>query len=232
MKFINNIVPIVTVDGPSGSGKGALSKQLAYILGWNLLDSGMIYRILACEALDNNIDMCNEDSLQVMMSKIKVSFINIKNSFVVYCNDKEIKKNIHTEFVGNLASKIALFPKVRDVLLKYQRTFCVFPGLVADGRDMGTIVFPNAIVKIFLNAAVKVRAQRRLDQLQKVNFSVNFKCLSSQIKERDDRDCNRQLAPLVPAVDAFVLDSTHLSKNEVENKALLFIQKKIGIINY
>ncbi|ADV33777.1 cytidylate kinase [Candidatus Blochmanniella vafra str. BVAF] len=220
-----NIIPVITIDGPSGVGKGTLSRRLSNILGWNLLDSGIIYRILASIALDNNIDTNNEIKLIMLIPLIKIDFLRKNNRFIVLLNKKEIDKNIYTEIIGNLASKIAIFPKLRASLLRYQRKFCIWPGLVADGRDMGTIVFPNAMVKIFLYASERKREQRRLDQLQKTNFNVNFNCLLSQIRERDNRDYTRKIAPLIPSVDALMLDSTDLSENEVTNKVLTYMKQ-------
>lgn len=227
---MNQTVPVITIDGPSGVGKGTVSRKLANILGWNLLDSGVIYRILVTTALSKNIDLHNAEELVDFISKIKIDFIRVKNKFFIFCNNKQINKNIHTEFIGNLASKIAEHPKIRVALLKYQRQYCRFPGLIADGRDMGTIIFPNAIVKFFLYASNKERQYRRLDQLRKTDFNVNFKFLVSQIKERDDRDYNRKIAPAVPAADAFILDSTYLSEVEVINTMRTYIKIKTTLI--
>lgn len=224
---MNNTIPIITIDGPSGAGKGTVSRKLANFLGWNVLDSGIIYRILAITALSKNIDLHNEEQLVMLISNMKINFINTKKSFLVYCNNQEVKKDIYMESIGNIASKISTFPKIRNSLLVYQRKYCVKPGLIADGRDMGTIVFPNAIIKFFLHASLKERQFRRLDQLRKINFNVNFKSLMLQVKERDDRDYHRKIAPTIPAADALILDSTRLSEVEVISKMKTYIKEKL-----
>lgn len=227
---MNNFPPVITIDGPSGSGKGILSKKLASILGWNLLDSGIIYRMLALKVVNNKIDINNEFQLAKLAYTIKINFVNKLNKFSILFNNQEITQDVYTEFIGNVASKIAIFPKVRKILLEYQRTFCVFPGLIADGRDMGTVVFPDAILKVFLYASLEERKRRRLYQSQKKFFNVNLKfskSMHNMIKERDQRDCTRALAPLFPAVDALVLDSTHLSPTEIRVKIFTYIKENL-----
>lgn len=227
--MLNNLPPIITIDGPSGSGKSTLSKKLASMLGWNVLDSGIIYRVLALMALNNHIDINDENKLADLANTIRITFINgLDGKCLMIFKNTEITKNICTEVVGNMASKIAVFPKVRDILLEYQRKFCMFPGLVADGRDMGTVVFPNALLKIFLHASLEKRRQRKLHQLQQKFSNVNFECaVLKKIQERDERDYSRVFAPLFPAVDALVLDSTYLSQEEIGIKVITYIKKNL-----
>lgn len=225
---MNNLLPIITIDGPSGSGKSTLSKKLASLLGWNVLDSGIIYRSLALMALNNQIDINDESKLEDFANTIKITFINKLGKFLVFFKNIEITQDVCTEIIGDVASKIAVFPKVREILLEYQRTFCVFPGLVADGRDMGTVVFPNAILKVFLYASLEKRRNRKLHQLQQKFSSVNFKfSMLKKIQERDKRDYSRAVAPLFPAVDALILDSTYLSQEEVKVKVFTYIKKNL-----
>nr|WP_159715426.1 (d)CMP kinase [Blochmannia endosymbiont of Camponotus nipponensis] len=225
---MDNIFPVITIDGPSGVGKGTLSKGLAKILGWNLLDSGIIYRVLASVVLENKININHEEKVAVLTETIQITFINSKNNFIISFNGKKIKKDIYTETIGNCASKIATFSQVRKNLLRYQRTFCKCPGLIADGRDMGTVVFPNAKLKIFLYASFKERERRRLHQLQKKKLNVNFELLLSQIRERDERDYTRRSAPLTPAFGSLILDSTYLSAEEVKSKVLMYIRESMA----
>lgn len=224
---MNKIFPVITIDGPSGVGKGTLSRGLAKIFRWNLLDSGIIYRVLALAALKNKINLNCEEKIAVFAEDIRIGFIKRENNIFVLFDGKEIKKDIYTETIGNYASKIAAFSKVRRNLLKYQRAFCQYPGLIADGRDMGTVVFPNAELKIFLYASFKERERRRVHQLQKKKIDVNFKLLLSQIRERDERDYKRKSAPLTPAIGSLMLDSTHLSAEEVQSKVLTHIRESL-----
>ncbi|PLR40277.1 (d)CMP kinase [Chimaeribacter coloradensis] len=212
--------PVITVDGPSGAGKGTLCKALAETFGWHLLDSGAIYRVLALAALHHQVDIQSEDALVPLAAHLDVQFISRNGQLEVILEGEDVSHEIRTETVGNTASQAAAFPRVREALLRRQRAFRDLPGLIADGRDMGTVVFPDAPVKIFLDASAEERARRRMLQLQEKGFSVNFERLLAEIKERDDRDRNRAIAPLVPASDALLLDSTSMSISEVIEKAL------------
>ncbi|MDU6412624.1 MAG: (d)CMP kinase [Yersiniaceae bacterium] len=211
---------VITVDGPSGAGKGTLCKALAETFGWHLLDSGAIYRVLALAALHHQVDIQSEDALVPLAAHLDVQFISRNGQLEVILEGEDVSHEIRTETVGNTASQAAAFPRVREALLRRQRAFRDLPGLIADGRDMGTVVFPDAPVKIFLDASAEERARRRMLQLQEKGFSVNFERLLAEIKERDDRDRNRAIAPLVPASDALLLDSTSMSISEVIEKAL------------
>lgn len=214
------IAPVITIDGPSGAGKGTLCKALAEALQWHLLDSGAIYRVLALAALHHQVAIDSEEALVPLAAHLDVRFEVEQGQLTVVLEGEDVSQAIRNETVGNTASQIAAFPRVREALLRRQRAFRAAPGLIADGRDMGTVVFPDAPVKIFLDASSEERAHRRMRQLQEKGFSVNFERLLSKIKERDDRDRNRTVAPLVPAADALVLDSTRLTIDEVIAKAL------------
>ncbi|WP_406704781.1 (d)CMP kinase [Sodalis sp.] len=214
------IAPVITIDGPSGAGKGTLCKALAEALQWHLLDSGAIYRVLALAALHHQVAIDSEEALVPLAAHLDVRFEVEQGQLTVVLEGEDVSQAIRNETVGNTASQIAAFPRVREALLRRQRAFRAAPGLIADGRDMGTVVFPDAPVKIFLDASSEERAHRRMRQLQEKGFSVNFERLLSEIKERDDRDRNRTVAPLVPAADALVLDSTRLTIDEVIAKAL------------
>ncbi|WP_427979871.1 (d)CMP kinase [Agarivorans sp.] len=220
-------VPVVTIDGPSGSGKGTLCQKLAEHYQWHLLDSGAIYRVLALAALHHNVVLDNEDALSLLAAHLDVSFKANEGGTLVILEGEDVSLEIRKETAGNAASKVAAFPRVREALLRRQRAFKQAPGLIADGRDMGTVVFVDAPVKIFLEASAAERAQRRYNQLQEKGFNVSFEHLLSEIEERDQRDRNRTVAPLVPAQDALVIDSTSLSIEEVVQLSIEFIDSKL-----
>jgi len=223
------IAPVITIDGPSGAGKGTLCKAMAEALQWHLLDSGAIYRVLALAALHHQVDMASEEALVPIAAHLDVRFVSNNGEMEVILEGEDVTGEIRTQDVSNTASKVAAFPRVREALLRRQRGFRDFPGLIADGRDMGTVVFPDAPVKIFLDASSEERANRRMLQLQEKGFSVNFERLLSEIKERDERDRNRAIAPLVPADDALVLDSTTMSIEEVIEVALNYAREKLTL---
>lgn len=219
--------PVITIDGPSGAGKGTLCKALAEKLAWHLLDSGAIYRVLALAALHHQVDITSEDALVPLATHLDVKFAAGDTRTQVILEGEEVTAEIRTQEVSNAASKVAAFPRVREALLRRQRGFRELPGLIADGRDMGTVVFPDAPVKIFLDASPNERAQRRMQQLQASGIDVNFERLLAETVERDDRDRNRAVAPLVPAEDAFVIDSTEIDIEKVIAIALEFILQKL-----
>ncbi|ROR11258.1 (d)CMP kinase [Erwinia sp. JUb26] len=223
------IAPVITIDGPSGAGKGTLCKAMAEALQWHLLDSGAIYRVLALAALHHQVDITSEEALVPMAAHLDVRFVSSQGEMEVILEGEDVSGEIRTQDVSNTASKVAAFPRVREALLRRQRGFRELPGLIADGRDMGTVVFPDAPVKIFLDASSEERAHRRMLQLQEKGFSVNFERLLSEIKERDERDRNRAIAPLVPADDALVLDSTTMSIEQVIEVALKYAREKLAI---
>lgn len=220
--------PVITVDGPSGAGKGTLCMLLAEKLGFHLLDSGAIYRVLALAAIHHGVDTESEDALVPLATHLDVQFIAEGELVKVILEGEDVSGELRKEETGMAASKVAALPRVREALLRRQRAFSAEPGLVADGRDMGTVVFPNAEAKIFLDASAEERANRRLKQLQGKGLDVKFDDLLSEIQERDDRDRNRPVAPLRPAEDALVLDSTSMNIEQVVEKALHYIESKLA----
>ncbi|MDG6332749.1 (d)CMP kinase [Glaesserella parasuis] len=218
---------VITVDGPSGAGKGTLCHTLAEKLGFDFLDSGAIYRILALAAVKQGIAFENETALAQIGRNLNVKFVPENNEIQVILDGENVGDQIRTAQAGQNASKIAVYPQVREALLQRQRDFRSPKGLIADGRDMGTVVFPEAEIKFFLDASAEERTKRRVKQLQEKGFNANFDEILAEIKERDFRDRNRPVAPLVPAKDAMILDSTHLSIEEVIQQALDYIAQKL-----
>lgn len=200
--------PVLTIDGPSGSGKGTIAQLMAKELGWHYLDSGAIYRVLAQAALKHNVELSDEPKLAELASNLDVVFSLQQEQLSVMLEGEDVSTLIRSEKAGNAASKVAALPAVRSALLQRQRDFCQQPGLVTDGRDMGTVVFPGAVYKVFLTASAQERAQRRYKQLKEKGIESNLSDLVTEISERDVRDTQRAVAPLTPADDALVLDST------------------------
>ena len=200
-------VPVITIDGPTASGKGTVAHRVASALGWQVLDSGALYRLTALAVLKRGIQP--EDALAV--SEVPANLDILFHPGGILLDGQEVSDRIRHEEIGNLASQIAPIPALRSALLARQRAFRVAPGLVADGRDMGTIVFPDAPLKIFLVADVEARAKRRCNQLIEKGISANLEDLLKDMRERDARDMQRTVAPLVPAQDAHVVDSSHLT---------------------
>ena len=212
--------PVICVDGPSGAGKGTLSRELAARLGWHLLDSGALYRVLGFACRHRKIPLSDEAQVVEMARQLDVAFVPTVAGVSVFLGGEDVSLPIRTEDGGRDASKVALLPAVREALLHRQRELAVLPGLVADGRDMGTVVFPTSPLKIFLTASAKVRAERRFHQLQGQGQSVSLARLLSDIEERDRRDKSRSASPLVPAEDAVVVDSSELSPDAVLDTVL------------
>jgi len=217
-------VPIVTVDGPSGSGKGTVSRALAKRLGWHLLDSGALYRVTALAAQRAGVDLGNEAEVARVAASLDVQFSEGEQERVLLAGD-DVTHELRTEQCGEAASKVAAMPAVRRALLDRQRAFAVPPGLVADGRDMGTGVFPDALLKVFLTASPEERARRRYKQLIEKGIDVNLHDLSREIAQRDERDANRPVAPLAPAADARIIDSTRMSPEEVTERILQWLRE-------
>jgi len=215
-------VPVITIDGPSGSGKGTISSKVASALGYHLLDSGALYRILGCVALEHKLGLDNPDILAQTAEKLDISF-NEDAPDTVTVNGQDFSLKIRQEIGGEMASRVAQVPEVRNALLKRQFAFRKPPGLVADGRDMGTVVFPDAKVKIYLTASVEERAQRRYNQLIAKGIGAILPDLLRELKERDDRDSKRSASPLIPAADAHILDTTNLNIDEVVSKVLSLV---------
>ncbi|MGE6374353.1 (d)CMP kinase [Stutzerimonas stutzeri] len=215
-------VPVITIDGPSGSGKGTVAALLAGKLGWNFLDSGALYRLLAFAARNHGVDLTNEEALKVLAEHLDVQFGAARDGhgMVIILEGEDVTEAIRNETVGAGASQVAALPVVRTALLQRQKAFREAPGLVADGRDMGTVVFPDAPLKIFLTASAEERARRRYLQLKVRGDDVNLASLLEEIRERDERDTQRAVAPLKPAEDAIQLDSTTLSIEEVLQRIL------------
>lgn len=222
-----NPIPVVTIDGPSGSGKGTVAAIVAERLGWHLLDSGALYRLLALAARRQGLSPEDEAGLVPLAAGLDVEFRGgAPGESTIFLSGEDVTRAIRTERVGNDASRVAALPGVRRALLQRQRDFRQPPGLVADGRDMGSVVFPDAQVKIFLTATPQERARRRHKQLKEKGFDVSLSNLSNEIAERDRRDASRAAAPLKPANDAVELDTTGLGIEEVVERVLERVRRR------
>lgn len=215
MTLISNKIPVLTIDGPSGSGKGTIAQLVAKKLGWHYLDSGAIYRVLAQVVIKYDIDLADELKLAEIAQGLDLVFLLKNNNLKVMLEGDDVSTVIRSEQTGNVASKVAALPLVRSALLGRQHDFRQAPGLVTDGRDMGTVVFPDAEHKVYLTASAKVRAQRRYKQLKEKGIESNLSALIADISERDMRDSQREAAPLRPATDALELDSSALGIEDV-----------------
>jgi cytidylate kinase len=213
--------PVLTIDGPSGSGKGTVARQVADQLGWHLLDSGALYRLVAFAAQKGGIPLDDEAANARIAEHLDVRFgADPEGEEQIWLEGAEVSADIRTERAGDGASQVAALPRVRAALVARQRAFARAPGLVADGRDMGTVIFPEAGLKIFLTASADERAKRRYKQLKDKGLGANLAALSQEIAERDRRDANRTIAPLRPADDALVIDSTSMSIDAVVARVL------------
>jgi cytidylate kinase len=219
-------VPVVAIDGPSGSGKGTVAHRLAALMGFQVLDSGSLYRLLALAAQHHGVSFDNEAALEVLAGHLDVQFQqDAGGDGIIILEGEDVTTEIRSEEMGRAASLVAALPAVRTALLQRQQAFREAPGLVADGRDMGTVVFPDACLKIFLTATAEARAERRYRQLLEKGFSASLPALVDDLRARDDRDINRPIAPLKPADDAVVLDSTRLGIDEVMARVMREVEE-------
>ncbi|GAB4222402.1 MAG: (d)CMP kinase [Francisella sp.] len=210
-----NNAKIITIDGPSGVGKGTLAKALAKHYNFNILDSGAIYRLASLHCLNSNINIDNENDVSKSLENLNIDFKVEDNIIKAFLSNKDVTAQIRTEEIGMASSKIAAYPSVRAILLDKQRQFATQQGLVADGRDMGTVVFPQAKYKFFLDADIEITAKRRYNELKNKGLNPNFDKILADIKQRDFQDRNRKVAPLKPADDAIIIDTSNLSIKEV-----------------
>lgn len=213
-------IPVIAIDGPSGAGKGTLSRLVANRLGYHLLDSGALYRLTALAAMQSGADLDDAEATAEVARHLNVRFDAAGDETAVILSEEDVSTTIRTESVGMNASRVAAYPPVREALLQRQRDFRQAPGLVADGRDMGTTVFPDAEVKIFLTASAEARAERRYLQLLEKGEKVDMEALVKDIRDRDQRDSERSVSPLKPAEDAYELDSTELGIDQVLEQIL------------
>lgn len=218
------MIPVITIDGPSGSGKGTIAQRIAKKLGWHYLDSGAIYRAFAWKALQTKTDPADEIALKNLLSNIRIHMqvADIGDDALIFCDNHDVTTDIRSESCGQMASKVSSLAFVREALTNLQREARQAPGLVTDGRDMGTIIFPDASLKFFFLASVEERAKRRYNQLIKKELiknehHVTLRDVQDELRERDERDANRAVAPTKPAHDAILIDTTHLDIDGVVN---------------
>jgi len=216
-------IPVITVDGPGGSGKGTITTRLAEHLGWHFLDSGALYRLTALAVMKKQVPLDDPEALGEVAANLDIRFETRGGEVVTRLEGEDVSERLRLEDTGAVASRVAAIPQVRQALTQRQRRFRQPPGLVADGRDMGTVIFPDAKLKIFLTASAEIRAERRYKQLKEKGESVNLTRLFKEIKARDLRDQSRSVAPLRPAEDAVVIDSTDLSIDEVFERIVSLI---------
>jgi cytidylate kinase len=217
---------VITIDGPSGSGKGTISRLIASKLAFNYLDSGALYRALSVSSARHGVNLSNVKGLVDLVEHMDVRFEMEGNNFNIFLDEINVTDEMRTEDTGVKASKIAFYPEIRESLLKRQRKFAFGVGLVADGRDMGTVVFPEADLKIYLTASIEERAQRRYKELIDKGEDVSLRALAKQVRDRDARDMNREVSPLVAADDAMIIDSSEMTVLSVFNSIVKLVHAK------
>ncbi|WP_241973699.1 (d)CMP kinase [Candidatus Pantoea edessiphila] len=221
-------IPIITIDGPSGAGKSTICKAIGKLLSWNILDSGAIYRSVALLSLNKKLNVLDLKNLsKCILSNFNIKFFYKNSEIRVLLNSKDITDKIREEQISKLSCSIAESSTIRNILIEKQRSFLKEPGLIADGRDMGTVIFPHAPVKIFLDASLEERTRRRKLQLKKKGFNVKFGLLFQEMKKRDEHDYNRKISPLFPATDAIIINSEHISINQIIENILQYAQEKL-----
>ena len=227
---IQNKIPVVTIDGPSGSGKGTVAQILAGRLGWHYLDSGALYRVLGLTAQRRGVNLDDEPALCRLAGTLQIVFVPQADGSParVSVDGEDVSTDLRTETTGEMASRVAALPAVRRALLQKQHDFRQNPGLMTDGRDMGTTVFPDALLKVFLIAAPEVRAQRRHKQLKEKGFDANLDTILGEIRHRDARDTDRSVSPLKSADDAWILDSSTLNTTEVVDAVSRRLQARLA----
>ena len=224
-------IPVITIDGPSGSGKGAITHRLAEALGFHILDSGALYRLIGLAARRRNIALDAEDALVKLALELEIEFqptSDPEEPIEILLFGERVTRDLRTNEAGTDASKVAPIEAVREAIKDLQQDFRKAPGLIADGRDMGTVVFVDADAKIYLTASAETRAERRYKQLKDKGIDVSLHALFISIQERDERDMNREVAPLIPAADARVIDSTKMDIDQVFNEALAFVRDRLA----
>ncbi len=228
--YMSVLPPVITIDGPGGTGKGTLCQKIAHELGWHFLDSGVIYRVLALAALQNGTALDDEKILENMALELDIKFQSkeIGDPLRIILNGQDVTEAVRSETCGDAASKISAFPLVRLALLNRQRAFRKEPGLVTDGRDMGTLIFPDADLKFFLTATPEERARRRYNQLKQQGIHVSLHEVLDSLRKRDERDENRAVAPLRPAPDAIIIDTSDLSIDQAFVELMAIIDAKFS----